>query len=110
MDFFDNELIRSEAAEMMQIYEDLQALMQSYKFRTQEGGKKYLFMMERLLELQEMVYFRAKYSEESDAKDFVNMLMSTLPFVAKEGETDASQVFRRMREEISEMKKFVEEP
>jgi len=103
-------MIRSEAAEMMQIYEDIQDLMQSYKFRSQEGGTKYLNLLERLLELQEMVYFRAKYSNQSDAKDFVNMLMSTLPFVAKEGETDASQVFRRMREEISEMKKFVDEP
>ena len=110
MDFFDNEMIRSEAAEMMRLYEDIQDLMMSYKFRSQEGGKEYLRMMERLLELQEMIYFRAKYSDQTDAKEFVNMLRSTLPLVAKEGETDASQVFRRMREEISMMKKFAEDP
>lgn len=110
MEFFDNEIIRAETSEMMRLYEDIQDLMQSSKFRSQEGGRQYLVMMERLLELQEMLYFRAKYSSESDAKEFVKMLMMTLPFVAKEGETDAGQVFRRMREEISDMKKLVEEP
>lgn len=110
MDFFDNEIIRSEAAEMMQIYEDIQQLLLSHKFRSEEGGREYLRLMERLLELQEMIYFRAKYSSEDDAKEFVQMLVRTLPFVAKEGETDAGQVFRRMREEISEMKKLVGEP
>lgn len=110
MEFFNNEIIRSEAAEMMQIYEDIHDLMSSYKFRSQEGGKEYLSKMERLLELQEMLYFRAKYSSEDDAKEFVTMLTRTLPFVAQAGETDASQVFRRMREEISQMKKLVEEP
>ena len=110
MEFFDNEIIRSEAAEMVRIYEDIQDLMKSEKFRTQEGGKQYLKHMERLLELQEMIYFRAKYSEHQDAKQFVEMLVKTLPLVSKEGETDASQVFKRMREEIASMKKFVEEP
>lgn len=110
MEFFDNEIIRAEAAEMMTLYEDIQDLMRSEKFRSQEGGKEYLRMMERLLELQEMIYFRAKYSESNDAKEFVDMLVRTLPLVSREGETDASQVFKRMREEIASMKKFVEEP
>jgi len=109
MEFFDNEIIRSEAAELMQIFEDIQSLLVSSKFRSQEGGVQYLKLMERLLELQEMIYFRAKYSDAEDAKEFVDMLTRTLPFVAKEGETDAGQVFRRMKEEILQLKKFAEE-
>lgn len=109
MEFFDNDIIRSEASEMMRLYEDIQDLMLSHKFRTQEGGVKYINMMERLLELQEMIYFRAKYSDKRDAKEFVEMLVRTLPLVSREGETDASQVFRRMRSEIADMKKLVEE-
>jgi len=109
MEFFDNEIIRSEAAELMQIFEEIQSLLMSSKFRTHEGAVQYLKLMERLLELQEMIYFRAKYSDEEDAKEFVDMLASTLPFVAEEGETDAGQVFRRMKEEILQLKKFAEE-
>lgn len=110
MDFFENEIVRSESAELMEIYEDLRSLMMSSRFHSEEGGLEYINLLERLLELQEMLYFRAKYSNEDDAKEFVEMLSRTLPFVAKEGETDASQVFRRMREEIADLKKLIGDP
>jgi len=109
MDFFDNEIIRSESAELMRTFEDIQDLLASYKFITPEGGKKYLSLMERLLELQEMIYFRARYSDESDAKEFVDVLDGSMRWVAQEGETDPIQVFRRMRQEIASMKKFVKD-
>lgn len=110
MDFFDNEIIRSEAAELIEVFEDIQYLLHSHKFRTQKGGLKYLSLMERLLELQEMIFFRAKYSDQPDAKEYIAVLNKTLPFVANDDETDPSQVFRRMKEEISNLKTFVDEP
>jgi hypothetical protein len=108
MDFFDNEIIRAEAAELMETFQEIQSLLMSQKFRSQEGGLRYLQLMERLLELQEMIFFRAKYSKEEDAKEYIEVLNKTLPFVSKEGETDPSQVFRRMKQELADMKKFVE--
>lgn len=108
MDFFDNEIIRAEAAELMETFQEIQSLLMSQKFRSQEGGLRYLQLMERLLELQEMIFFRAKYSKEEDAKEYIEVLNKTLPIVSKEGETDPSQVFRRMKQELADMKKFVE--
>lgn len=108
MDFFDNEIIRAEAAELMETFEELQSLLMSEKFRTQEGGLRYLNLVERLLELQEMIFFRARYSKEEDAKEYIKVLNKTLPIVSREGETDPSQVFRRMKQELAEMRKFVE--
>jgi len=108
MDFFDNEIIRAEAAELMETFEEIQSLLLSSKFRTQEGSLRYLNLVERLLELQEMIFFRAKYSKEEDAKEYIEVLNKTLPMVSKEGETDPSQVFRRMKQDLAEMRKFVE--
>ena len=108
MDFFDNEIIRAEAAELMETFEEIQSLLLSSKFRTQEGSLRYLNLVERLLELQEMIFFRAKYSKEEDAKEYIEVLNKTLPIVSKEGETDPSQVFRRMKQELADMRKFVE--
>lgn len=108
MDFFDNEIIRAEAAELMETFEELQSLLMSEKFRTQEGGLRYLNLVERLLELQEMIFFRARYSKEEDAKEYIEVLNKTLPIVSREGETDPSQVFRRMKQELAQMRKFVE--
>ena len=48
MQFFDNEIVRSEAAEMMQTYEDVVDLMGSAKFKTQEGLNTYLVKISRM--------------------------------------------------------------
>ena len=108
MDFFDNEIIRAEAAELMETFQEIKSLLMSQKFRSQEGSLRYLNLLERLLELQEMIFFRAKYSKEEDAKEYIEVLNKTLPFVSKEGETDPGQVFRRMKQELAEMRKFVD--
>jgi len=56
-----------------------------------------------MIELQEQLYFRASYSDENDAKEFVSQFNRSLPYVAAEGETDVSQSFRRMKEELKRM-------
>ena len=104
MQFFDNEIVRSEAAEMMQIYEDIVDLMGSAKFKSPEGLELYLNKVSRMIELQEMIYFRAKYSSEEDAQEFVTFLNMSFPLVAVEGETDVTESFRRMKSDIERMK------
>ena len=110
MQFFDNELVRSQVAELVTIYEDITDLSRSYKFATEEGADEYLKMMTRMLELQEMIYFRAKYSDKEDAQEYIDVINMSLPFVAKEGEKDPSQTFRRMKAEIEQLKKLKGRP
>ncbi len=107
MQFFDHDIVRSEAAELMRIQEDLNGLFSSGKFRTTEGREIYFFLMERLLHIQEIVYFRAKYSDLDDAKEYVSMLKSHLHLVAREGETDVSHVYARMKRDLKDIKDFV---
>ncbi len=104
MQFFDNDLVRSQSAELMSIYEDIQDLINSHKFRTKEGAELYLTKMFRLLELQEMIYFRAIYSEEGDAKEYIKVINKTFPLVAQKDETDPFQTFRRMKSELMKLK------
>ena len=104
MQFFDNEIVRSEAAEMMLTYEDIVDLMRSVKFKSQEGLELYLNKVSRMIELQEMIYFRAKYSSEEDAQEFVTFLNMSFPLVAVDGETDVTDSFRRMKSDIERMK------
>ncbi len=107
MQFFDNEIVRSEAVEMMQIYEGIIDFMGSAKFKTSEGLDHYLDKIFRMIELQEMIYFRAKYSSEEDAQEFVDFLnMSFLP-VDNEGETDVLELFKRIKSDIETMKKSI---
>lgn len=106
MQFFDNELVRAQATELMTIYEDLQDLMHSHKFNTEEGATEYLDKMTRMIDLQEMIYFRAKYSDEVDAKEYLNVIDVSLPLVAREDEKDPTQTFRRMKAELEKLKQM----
>jgi hypothetical protein len=107
MQFFDHDIVRAEAAELMRIQEDLNHLFGSGKFRTKEGKEGYFFLMERLLDIQSVIYFRAKYSELEDAKEYLTMIKNALPLVARDGETDASQVYERMKRDLNDIKNFV---
>lgn len=107
MQFFDNDIVRSEASEMMQTYEDIVDLMGSAKFKSPEGLNLYLTKVSRMIELQEMIYFRARYSSEEDAQEFVKFLNMSFPLVAVEGETDVTESFRRMKSDIERMKQSI---
>jgi hypothetical protein len=109
MQFFDHDIVRSEAAELMRIQEDLNDLFSSGKFRTPEGREVYFFLMERLLDIQEIIYFRAKYSKLDDAKEYVKMLKNHLHLVARDGESDVSHVYSRMKRDLRDIKNFVME-
>ena len=111
MQFFDHDIVRSEAAELMRIQEDLNDLFSSGKFRTKEGREVYFFLMERLLDIQHVIYFRARYSDHDDAKEYIKMLQDHLHLVARDGEHDVFQVYERMKRDLKHLKEFVmEEP
>jgi hypothetical protein len=63
--------------------------------------------MERLLDIQSVIYFRAKYSDLDDAKEYITMIKNALPFVARDNETDASEVYVRMKRDLRNIKDFV---
>jgi hypothetical protein len=107
MQFFDYDIVRSESAELMRIQEDLKDLFGSKKFHTQEGKKGYFFLMERLLDIQEVIYFRAKYSDTDDAKEYIRMLNKNLHLVARDEETTVSEVYKRMKRDLKNIKDFV---
>lgn len=107
MRFFDYDIVRSESAELMRIQEDLKDLFGSEKFHTHEGRECYFFLMERLLDIQEVIYFRAKYSDTDDAKEYIKMLNENLHLVSRDGEKTVSDVYKRMKRDLKNIKDFV---
>ena len=103
MRFFENDIVRAQSAELVETNEDLQDLIASGRLNSPEGNLQFMSKVHRLIELQEQLYFRASYSDENDAKEFVSQFNRSLPYVAVKGETDVSQSFRRMKEELKRM-------
>ena len=103
MRFFENDIVRAQSAELVETNEDLQDLIASGRLNSPEGNLQFMSKVHRLIELQEQLYFRASYSDDEDAREFVNAFRKSFPLVAVQGETDVTQAFRRMKEELKRM-------
>tara|TARA_B100000401_G_C52615193_1_gene628644 strand:+ start:249 stop:575 length:327 start_codon:yes stop_codon:yes gene_type:complete len=74
MAFFDNPIIRAESVELFEIYQRLVDLASRGTLLNNEEKKEYLEKVGRVIELQKVLYFRAKYSEDDDAFEFIQYL------------------------------------
>jgi hypothetical protein len=104
MSFFEEELIRDELEEMSKLYQEISFLMYSPHEKSEDDRKECLEKLERLVELQELLYFRAKYSSDNDAEEFVEMLRASAVFLGVSSDTDVSQIFAQMKKDISKAK------
>ena len=74
MAFFDNPIIRAESVQLFEIYQRLVDLSSRGMTLDNEEKKEYLEKVGRVIELQKVLYFRAKYSEDDDAFEFIQYL------------------------------------
>ncbi len=110
MSFFEQELIRNELEEMMNLYNEIRESLSSQLKQTLEEKKECLTKLERLGELQEFLYFRATYSDDSEAQDFADMLRQSAILLGISPGTDLSQIFSHMKEDIAAAKSKLDKP
>jgi len=101
MSFFEQELIRDEVEEMTSLYQELAVMMYGPDGKSEETRKECLDKLERLVELQELLYFRAKYSDDTEAEEFVEMIRMSATFLGVSSDVDVSQIFIQMKEDIA---------
>lgn len=104
MSFFENELIRNELEEMSTLYKEICFLMYSPYEQTEDARRECLEKVERLIELQELIYFRAKYSSDADAEEFVEMLRASAKLLGVSTDVDISEIFANMKADINRAK------
>lgn len=102
MTFFEQEIIRDELTEMMGLYEEIRESLMTPWTQTIESKRECLTKLERLVELQEFLYFRAKYSDDKEAIEFTHMLRDSAVFLGIPPGTDLTQIFSDMKQGISE--------
>jgi hypothetical protein len=104
MSFFEQDLIRDELKEMSELYQEIATVMYSPYKKSDTTRRECLDKLERLVELQELLYFRAKYSSDSEAEEFVEMLRASASFLGVSSDIDVSQIFSQMKEDIASAK------
>jgi GTPase Era involved in 16S rRNA processing len=109
MTFFEQDLIRDELEQMQNLYEEIRIVMFSPDNQTRQSKLECLDKLSRLVELQELLYFRAKYSDDKEATEFTEMLRESAVFLGVSPNIDISQIFSHMREDIEKAKSRLDE-
>ena len=98
MAFFDEVPIRAEAAELFDLYQSMMRLSMG-GLLNMEQKQDYLDKMTRIVELQKIMYFRAKYSEEDDAFEFIQHMKQCSRILGYDGDVD--EVFTAMESDLN---------
>jgi len=106
MAFFDDAPVRAEAAELFDRYQTLMQISVG-GIGKKETAEKYIDNLERVIELQQVMYFRAKYSEEDDAFEFCQHLKQCANVLGYDG--DVEEVFTNMQADINKARKAMSE-
>lgn len=109
MSFFEEELIRNELVEMQDLYEEIREMMMNPHDQTRDSRLECLDKLSRLVELQEFLYFRAKYSSDNEAKEFAEMLKMSAVFLGVPSDVDVSEIFTHMKQDIERAKTKLDE-
>ena len=97
MAFFDEPPIRAEAAELFDLYQRMMQISMG-GMNSMEIKREYLDNLKRIIEIQKIMHFRAKYSDEPDANDFVGHLKKCSEVLGYRGNVD--EVFLAMEADI----------
>lgn len=101
MSFFEQELIRDELTEMSELYQEVATALYGPDKESPDTRIECLCKLERLVELQELLYFRAKYSQDREAEEFVDMIRTSASFLGIPPDMDLIQIFSQMKQDIA---------
>lgn len=102
MTFFNSPVIRDEMEEISALCTLITNVRPSELNPNQRVT--YLEMIDRVMELQQVMYFRAKYSDEEQAKSYISELQHHAVECGYPENYDISKIFTKLRDEISEVK------
>mgnify|MGYP001360581515 CR=1 FL=1 len=102
-EFFKSELVRGEIQEMMEMQQLLMKYAISFPVLTKEKKDEYLVILERLLEMQEIMYNRMKLSDDEDARAVIENMKQGVILMGVDENLTVPQMFKQLRERIDIM-------
>lgn len=108
MSFFDSEIVRNEAKEIMRIQDSLMFLMPRMATLSKDELLNLFDSMIMLLEKQKIFYARMELSDDVEAQEFRNnLILAATMFGVNQNGLSLNQLYDKFTEKMEEMKKRV---
>ena len=104
MSFFDSEIVRSEMAEIHELQEDVYENFMRFQYMNNADRASHIDQLSKLIDKQKIVYARLSLSDDPDAKEMKEQILSSAVMMGLPKNIDMNVFFNQMSEMINMMK------
>ena len=108
MTFFQSDVVRAELAEIQELQEEVYGALFKFPSLPKEDKQYHVEMLERLIEKQKVLYTRLSLSDDPDAKQMKENIMSGATNFGLPKNVDMNLVFNDLYKMVDVMKKQID--
>jgi hypothetical protein len=109
MSFLDSEYVRASLVEINEIQEDIYGDMMKFPQMSKSEKYEHISKLEKLLEKQKIMYTRVSLSDDPEALQIKENIVSAAKMLGVPGEVDPGYLFDTMYKTIGGLKKHIEQ-
>ena len=109
MSFFKSDIVQEELREISRLQEEIYTKVHSFSTMNKEDKLYHVEMLEKLLTKQRVLYTRMSLSDDPEAKNMKETIMSQAMMLGFPPNTDIAYVFGNMTSIIENMKQSIRE-
>jgi len=108
MSFFNSEVVRAEMAEIAELQEDVFSNVFKFPAMPKEQKLQHVELLERLLDKQKVLYTRISLSDDPEAREMKERIVSSAIMMGMPPGTDMNIIFNNMSKLIGTMKQQID--
>tara|TARA_A100001201_G_scaffold89209_3_gene78152 strand:+ start:409 stop:753 length:345 start_codon:yes stop_codon:yes gene_type:complete len=108
MSFFDSEVVRAEMTEIQELQEEVYVNVFKFPSMDTESKIEHVYLLERLLEKQKVLYTRLSLSDDPEAVQMKDKIIESATMMGMPPGTDMNMIFGNMSKMLDVMKKQID--
>jgi len=108
MSFFDSEVVRAEMAEISELQEEIYGSVFAFPTMTKEEKIRHVDLLDRLLNKQRILYTRLSLSDDPEAKEMKERVITAALMMGLPSNVDMNVLFGNMTKMLEAMKEEID--
>ena len=104
MSFFDSDIVRAEMTEVQELQEEVYSNVMKFYYMNDADKKHHIELLEKLIDKQKIMYARLSLSDDPDAIEMKEQILSSAVMMGLPKNIDMTVFFNQMSEMINMMK------
>ena len=104
MSFFNSDIVRAEMTEVQELQEEVYSNVMKFYYMNDADKKHHIELLEKLIDKQKIMYARLSLSDDPDAKEMKEQILSSAVMMGLPKNIDMNVFFNQMSEMINMMK------